>query len=533
VQSTTVRTPSRRHAVRRAPIGLAIVVALLVALFLLLKTCNRLPPLDGRTRSAAIAETGGTRIGRAVVPLVAAHPGRSGVYPLQDARNAFAARALLADAADRTLDVQYYIWRNDMSGTLLLEALHAAADRGVRVRLLLDDNNTSGLDPALAALDAHGNVEVRLFNPFAIRRPRALGYVTDFSRLNRRMHNKSFTADNQATIVGGRNVGDEYFGATDGVLFADLDVLAVGPVVREVSAQFDRYWSSRSAYPLARLVPAAEASAIAEAAASEARVRTAPAAAAYLQAMRDSPFFRELTEARLPLEWAVTRTVSDDPAKVLGHGSPESLLTHKIQEAFGKPASAVSLISPYFVPAETGTALFTGWARRGVKVQVLTNSLEATDVTAVHAGYAKRRKALLAAGVTLYELRRRSAPAAGAAIRGSGSGSSGSSLHAKTFAVDHARLFIGSFNFDPRSAALNTEIGFVIDSPVLARRLDSLFTHSIPHNAYELRLDDHGAPSWLEHRGPTVIRHDTEPGIGRWGRAGVWVLAKLPIEWLL
>src|SRR5512143_1317561 len=185
-------------------------------------------------------ETRDTRLGRAIAPLVAAHPGTTGVFPLEDARDAFAARMLLARSAQRSLDVQYYIWRGDLTGVLLFEALRAAAERGVRVRLLLDDNNTAGLDARLAALDAHPNIEVRLFNPLVIRAPRWIGYLTDFSRLNRRMHNKSFTADNQVTIIGGRNIGDEYFGATDGIVFVDLDVMAVGPVVKEVSDDFDR-----------------------------------------------------------------------------------------------------------------------------------------------------------------------------------------------------------------------------------------------------------------------------------------------------
>jgi len=198
--------------------------------------------LEGRSVSRVLEDTGTTRLGKAISPRVEAHPGLSGIHPLHDPHDAFAARVLLARAAERSLDVQYYIWHKDLSGTLLLKALRDAADRGVRVRLLLDDNNTSGLDAALAALDAHPNIEVRLFNPFtSFRSLRALGYLTDFSRLNRRMHNKSFTADNQATIIGGRNVGDEYFGATSAsVLFVDLDVLAVGPAVRAVSDDFDR-----------------------------------------------------------------------------------------------------------------------------------------------------------------------------------------------------------------------------------------------------------------------------------------------------
>src|SRR4029078_6979081 len=195
---------------------------------ILVARLGALPSLGSRGASTALFDPNDTRLGNAIHPMVAAHPGLSGIYPLPDARDAFAARQLLARAAERTLDIRYYIWRNDVSGTLLLEAVRAAADRGVRVRLLLDDNNTAGLDTLLAALDAHPNIEVRLFNPFVIRAPRWIGYVTDFSRLNRRMHKKSFTADNQATIIGGRNVGDEYFGAKDGVLFADLDVIAIG-----------------------------------------------------------------------------------------------------------------------------------------------------------------------------------------------------------------------------------------------------------------------------------------------------------------
>ncbi|WP_262358491.1 phospholipase D-like domain-containing protein, partial [Bordetella pertussis] len=224
---------------------------------ILLGACTLPPPVD-RTASHALDATQAraTPLGQGVGELADTHPGLSGFHVLGDAQDAFAARMLLARAATRTLDVQYYIWRNDMTGTLLLQALHAAAERGVRVRLLLDDNGISGLDDALAALDAHPNAEVRLFNPFPTRSFKALGYLTDFSRLNRRMHNKSFTVDNQATIIGGRNIGDEYFGATDGVLFADLDVLAVGPVVGDVSAEFDAYWASESAWPAGPLLPA-------------------------------------------------------------------------------------------------------------------------------------------------------------------------------------------------------------------------------------------------------------------------------------
>src|SRR5262245_10968732 len=313
-----------------------------------------LPRLQDRTHSEALSDTGGTRLGKAVSPGVAAHPATSGIHPLRDAREAFAARALLAEVAERSLDVQYYIWRKDLTGTLLFRALLAAADRGVRVRLLLDDNNTAGLDATLAALDAHPNIEVRLFNPFPFRKARLLGYATDFGRLNRRMHNKSFTADNQVSIVGGRNVGDEYFGATHGVLFADLDVLAVGPIVQEVSQAFDRYWASESSYPADAVLPAAPADRIAAITSDARRIEQSPEAVEYVRAIRNSSLARDLTQGKLALEWVATRIVCDDPAKGLGQAAAPSLVYRQLQEILGDPRSGLDLVSPYFVPTSAG-----------------------------------------------------------------------------------------------------------------------------------------------------------------------------------
>jgi len=223
---------------------------------LVLAGCAGLPSGVERPHSSALAGTGDTRLGRGLAAATAANPGTTGVHALDNARDAFAARVLLARAAERSLDVQYYIWHDDTTGGLMCEALWLAAERGVRVRLLLDDNNTRGMDEAIAALDAHAKIEVRLFNPYANRGFRLGELLTDFARVNRRMHNKSLTADNQASIVGGRNVGDEYFGADSAVAFTDLDVLAVGAVVPEVSRSFDAYWNSESAYPAASLIAA-------------------------------------------------------------------------------------------------------------------------------------------------------------------------------------------------------------------------------------------------------------------------------------
>ena len=480
----------------------------------------------------AFSDTGETRLGRAITPHVSAHPGRSGIYALPDAREAFAARALLAQAAERSLDVQYYIWRKDMTGTLLLGSLLTAADRGVRVRLLLDDNNTSGLDTTLAALATHPNVEVRLFNPFVNRRLRAFSYVSDFRRLNRRMHNKSFTADNQASIIGGRNVGDEYFGATEGVLFTDLDVLAVGPVVNEVSGSFDRYWASESSVPAERLLSPARPGEVAEVAAAARRIEQSPAAVSYTRALLDSSLVHELVRGTLELEWAPTQMVSDDPGKALGVAAPGALMPRQLRRTLGEPVTRLKLVSPYFVPTAAGVFWFVALAKCGVGIEILTNSLEATDVALVHAGYVKRRKPLLKAGVRLLELKR-GTTCLGVKKAAHGMGSSGSSLHAKTSSVDGERVFIGSFNFDPRSAELNTEMGFVIDSPSLAGQIDAVFRSHVPTSAYEARLTERGRLYWLERRGGQLLRHDREPGTSVWRRALVWCLSALPIEWLL
>src|SRR5690606_13886442 len=420
--------------------------------------------------------------------------------------------------------------------------LRAAAERGVRVRLLLDDNNTAGLDAKLAGLDAHENIEVRLFNPFVQRRARWLGYLADFARLNRRMHNKSFTADSQATIVGGRNVGDEYFDATEeGVVFMDLDVLAVGPVVAEVSADFDRYWASGSSYPASRILkdgsrnPAEEEPQAGRHGEGKGEGKGGDAKGG--EAVESAPFARELLAGRLAFEWTTVRLVSDDPAKGLGRAEGSALLPHRLVQLLGEPRDTVELVSGYFAPAETGTALFTRLAGNGVNVRIPTNSFEATDVAVVHAGYAKRRRALLQAGVELYELRR--LPRSGgqsewqpserreSRLVGS-SGSSASSLHAKTFAVDGERVFIGSYNFDPRSAELNTEMGLLIDSRALARRIDAVFGERVPAMAYQPRLADDGALHWIERRDGKLVRHDTEPGTSVASRMAIRILSWLP-----
>jgi putative cardiolipin synthase len=504
-----------------------------VATIALMAGCASLPPLDGRTTTTALADTSGTRLGKALGARVLAEPGKTGIHPLFEPRDAFAARVLLATAAERSLDVQYYIWHDDEVGYLLFEALWRAAERGVRVRLLLDDMTTGGLDPVIAALDAHPSVEVRLYNPFVQRDARALAFVTDFQRVNRRMHNKSFTADNQVSVVGGRNIGNEYFAAGTGVAFADLDVVAVGEAVRQVSAQFDLFWNSPSAYPAANFVgTSGEGAALL--AGRFAANRADPDTVAYVDAVRRARLVDQILDSGLPFEWTSAKLVHDDPAKTLASQTrADDLLFPELVRAIGRPTRSLDLVSPYFVPGENGTAALAALARSGVQVRILTNSLSSSDESIVHAGYAPRRYDLLRAGVRLFELRPTATRDAREERPHHGSSAS-AGLHAKTFAVDRERIFVGSFNFDQRSALLNTEVGLVIHSPRLAGRLGGAFDTNVPLAAWEVRIAADGRSlEWIE-RGPGgETRHATEPGTTRSQRMKVDMLSILPIEWLL
>ncbi|MHB2267441.1 phospholipase D-like domain-containing protein [Aliihoeflea sp. PC F10.4] len=510
------------------------------------RRATRLPEL-ALPPSGPAPDVSGTTLARAIGPYAARHPGLSGVYLLSDGTEAFATRMALIRQAEKTLDLQYYIWRGDRTGTLLLEAALEAAERGVRVRLLLDDNGIDGLDNVLFALDRHQNIEVRLFNPFPIRWPKAIGYAFDFRRLNRRMHNKSLTVDGHATIVGGRNIGDEYFGVEDGPLFADLDVLAIGPVVADTGVQFERYWNASSAFPARLLLRRVGPRDLRRLRRRSSIVERDPAAKRYVEAMRDLEIVRELADARLPMEWAKVRLFADDPKKALG--AEKTHLAGLLQNVIGTPQRELQIISGYFVPGRVGVADLTSMRKRGVDISILTNAYEASDVSVVHAGYAPYRKALVAAGIKLYEMRaqtrqvptrreRRKGARIGVSRRLRGSGSAAVSalragattLHAKTFSVDRERLFVGSFNFDPRSVDLNTEMGVVIESPRLAGIAADLFTDDVPQMAYRVVTNGSGRIAWQEASGRVRLE---EPGMGFASRAFIGLLKRLNIEWLL
>jgi putative cardiolipin synthase len=479
-----------------------------------------------------------SRLADYATPYLRKHPGKSGFWLLGDGMDAYAARILLADAADRTIDVQYYLYHDDITGRLLTDRLLRAADRGVRVRLLLDDMTTKGLDAQLATLDTHPNIAVRIVNPYANRGFRGLEALARFDTVTRRMHNKSFSVDDTMTIVGGRNVGDEYYGVDENVNFGDLDVLATGPVAGKVGEQFDLYWNSTLAYPIPSLAGSTgELSALRRDLGNHAETQRD---SAYAQRARSLDLVQDFVAGTLPFQWGHALVFYDLPEKLVT--DPEDRSTHMAPEVLSITLGALErellLFSPYFVPGEHGVIMLTDLEKRGVQVRILTNSLASTDVGVVHAGYAKYRKPLLRGGVEIYEFK----PGAETSREGKLDklgGSSGASLHAKTSVYDRNALFVGSANLDPRSGKLNTELGILFQSEPLAQDLADWFEENRAQIAYRVSLDrSHcadqqqcdGRLQWTDEQGSRNVVYVKDPETGALTRFFVSLISLLPIE---
>jgi putative cardiolipin synthase len=501
-------------------------------LFAVLLACVHLPDNSRRVPSRAFLDTSDTALARfeAATREAAGQPASAnGFVMLADGLDAFVARTTLARAAERSLDVQYYLYHDDFIGLLLTHALLEAADRGVRVRILVDDMDFGGRDRGLALVAAHPRIEIRIFNPFDRKSPRTVQYVTRLGSVTRRMHNKSFTADNRVTIVGGRNIGDEYFAADPALAFADLDVLALGPVTGEVSRSFDEYWNSDLAYPVDLLIEARpDADELRLARQEVARRVLAARGSPYLQALDDSRLARAMKDRTVVFFWGDARVIHDSPEKLQRElGDRRFQLLPQLAPYLDGLRSELTLFTPYFVPGESGTGFLTSLVARGVRVRVLTNSLASTDVPAVHAGYAAAREPLLRGGVELYELDAKASPRKTSLAKVSGSSSA--SLHAKSFVFDRRQVFIGSLNLDPRSVDHNTEIGLIIDSPELARRMAEWFDQRAAAVAFKVQLHD-GKLLWQQTVSGRQRTFEHEPLTSRWARLKLDFLRLLPID---
>ncbi len=501
-----------------------------------LGACASLPENTGRPESHVYDDTQGTTLGRTFDRRSQGHTGESGFYLLGNGLDAFVARAGLANIAERSIDTQYYMIHNDVVGSLFIDNLYNAAERGVRVRLLIDDIDQGGRDIGAAILDAHPNIEVRIFNPFGRNTGRTIQFITGFGKQTRRAHNKSFTVDNQATILGGRNIGDEYFNADPELAFADMDVLSIGPVARDVSRSFDLYWNSELAYPISTLVedlPTDEEAAQRKEQFDEFVAQQYESE--YMQHLRDSDLAKRIREHSAKYFWGVGEVVSDDPAKLTHDTSVSKYrLAEQLRPYMEGVETELLILSPYFVPGKSGVAFLKNLRDKGVRVRILTNALSSTDVSAVHAGYSRYRKALLRMGVELYEFNKNLSAEQRKVMKQGGIGSSKASLHAKSFVLDRKQVFIGSLNLDARSIIQNTEIGVVIESTELAERLIDGFDKKIDQVAFRLELqrDDQGHEHIIWHGliDSTQQTLHVDPYTSFWKRIGVGFMRMFPIE---
>ncbi|MFM0475454.1 phospholipase D family protein [Paraburkholderia strydomiana] len=488
-----------------------------------LTACATKPPATAFDRPVthALSPTENTPLRAALEPLEAAHPGESGFRVLSSGTDALQMRIALARAATKTLDMQYYIANEDTTGKLLLGAALYAADHGVRVRMLVDDLNFKDIDRIMAGLNSHSNIEIRVFNPFGSAREgvfeRTTNVFTQIGHFTRRMHNKAMIADNQLAIVGGRNLGDEYFNASEVLQFRDIDVLAAGPITADVSASFDDYWNSSVAYPLGVLnkqkFDREELDQTRDDLRKHWRTNADPYNAKPLNA---TPLATQIAGKQLGLTWAQAEFEADQPEKIESP-SPDyvSPPMKRLGELMKDAHKDFLVVSPYFVPHDAGVTALSTLTHRGVRVAILTNSLAATDAVAVQAGYSPFRVPLLQQGVELYEFKpRQDTPTAG--IAGS---RSRASLHAKTYVIDRRILVIGSMNLDPRSAHLNTELALVIHSPELAAQVADIFaTATAPERSYRVTLADGAQLAYLRSIGAPLsplVWTDVEDGTRR------------------
>jgi putative cardiolipin synthase len=537
----------RREYGSRVPIRptrpFALRFAFLLLLVVFVSGCATLPPGSDfpKTPSSALAKPAETRLGRQFDSAARGHDGHSGYRLISAGVDGLTARAEMIDAAERTLDLQYYIFRADKTGRLLADALLRAADRGVRVRVLIDDGERVRGDEQIELLDAHPNVEVRLFNPFGYRGQsryiHAVEFLLNARRLDYRMHNKLFVVDNAAAIIGGRNIGDEYFQVDPESQFGDDDIFVAGPMVPQLSSTFDDYWNSALAIPVRALGqgrPSQGALDSFRAQLAEHRKALAADRTGYLGLIGKGDPLAGLLSGTLPLVWTRAQLVYDSPEKRRVDRGQQSghLIFPPVVDAAAALQSELLIVTPFFVPGPSGMELFEGLRQRNVRVRVLTNSLEATPELLAHAGYVHYRRPLLELGVELYEVRAKLGSASGSGAPPTLATNGNYALHAKLFVFDGARVLIGSINFDLRSKHRNTEIGLIIDSPVLAQQTARRFSALVqPANSYELVLrGEHGGLVWRTQDNGTHVEYDREPAGNESRRLKAMLLTLLPLD---
>ena len=498
---------------------------------LIITGCSMIPKNYPRTSSHALTNYKSTDIGKIIGREVSRHPGKSGFDVIRYGREAFTARIAMTDLTEKTLDLQYYIWDADETGRLL--ALHTlqVADRGVKVRVLLDDIGLEGQDHLIGAMNAHPNIEIRIFNPFAHRGLHSLDFLTDTYRVNHRMHNKTVIMDNAFAIVGGRNIGNHYFGVSDDINFRDMDIATVGPIVRDVSKMYDYFWNGKWSVPMAIISKKKYTMTDLKKEREKLENRIKKDRYPYPLMQDSRKLQRHLKQLLQKFVWTKGEVIYNDPEQMKRVKNKQtSIIINSLHQRLLKVKKSVYVEAAYFVPRAEGITNLKRMRERGVKIRILTNSLKSNDVLAAYAGYETYRDELLRLGIEVYELRD---DAGGNKIinKTPAKGDVRSGLHAKIMVFDEKDIFVGSFNLDPRSSHINTEGGLYVQSPVLAKRIMAYMNEGIaPKNAYRLKIDAHGHISWTAKEGGKEVVYTSEPKVSGWDKLKVNLLQMLPME---
>ncbi|MCH9694417.1 MAG: phospholipase D family protein [Gammaproteobacteria bacterium] len=481
-------------------------------------------PLDvPKQSSVAVEDNSHTEFGELAVGWTELHDGKSGFFPFAYGLDALGARLEMAENAEASIDLQYFLMKDDAAGAIISDALWRAAERGVRIRFLLDDVFTTAADSGLLALSAHPNIEVRLFNPISRRGLHALNFIGHFRRANRRMHNKSFTVDNAISIVGGRNIADEYFQLKTDAVFSDFDVLAFGSIVKQVSTSFDSYWNHSLAIPIEQFIKA-EHSNSAGSPGFRDDAETAKTRNDIIARATGQKLIRQLSSGETKLFAASARVLADNPDKLQNAVSAENMtLATELAEVLARSEHELIFVSPYYVPEDQGVEFVRGVVDKGVRVVVVTNSLASTNHIPVHSAYSGYRREVLDAGVELFEIRAN----AGRVAQG-GDGPTQLTLHTKLIVIDRRYLFVGSLNLDPRSIEINAEMGLLIDSPDLAERIATGLEKNLPDSAYRVVKNDRGTLEWHTTIDGRAVVEKTEPLSSRWRRFKATILRIIP-----
>ena len=463
--------------------------------------------------------------------------GLTAYLALDDAFSSIASRLHLINKAQHNIDLQYYIWENDSIGHLMLAELLKAADRGVKVRLLIDDQNGTKLDATLKQLAAHPNFEIKLFNPYKFRKLRVIDYAFRLKHINHRMHNKLIIADGAIAVTGGRNISREYFDASDNFQFTDMDILFYGTAVQHANEVFHEFWNDNLSYSVPQLLGNGNQEQLA-------KLRQYYE----LTALQKDQLKKriELAEKQInkhlkdrPINWAKAHFIADSPNKIRGEATNDQLIYSQMLNIMGEPKQHLELVSAYFVPTLKGTNYLVNLSKNDVRIRILTNSFLANDVAVVHAFYQKYRHDLLQNGIKLYEFKpyiERNKRTWYEVVTGNvipAKGKNTSSLHAKFFDID-GMVFIGSFNFDPRSANLNSEVGLVVESDVLQKYISRSLDQYLPQIAYELKLNKQGEIIWLDqHKDGSIVEYKHDPETTKFQRFAMQAVSYLPIEWMM